>query len=141
MCLAYDDEISRDHHWGPRANVMYLREDRERIEQPLQTVLNERLPDSFQGFEVHANIGNMTGRVSHGGRRFFSTLFWETDQVPQQDVDWLSLCEVDLFHVTAGDVVYDGTWRTDSSPSRPGLLSRQRMEEATRRLVYVRHGP
>ena len=36
--------------------------------------------------------------------------------MPAQDLDWLALCEVDLFHVTAGEVVYDG----------PGELTRRR---------------
>ena len=29
--LGLDDEISRDHHWGPRANVLYLRQDAGRL--------------------------------------------------------------------------------------------------------------
>ncbi len=105
--LGFDDEISRDHHWGPRANVMYLREDREQIEQPLRAVLSEKLPDTFQGYEVHANIGNLTGVCQATIEDFFER-FLGTDQLPQQDVDWTALCEVDLFHVTAGEVVYDG---------------------------------
>ena len=42
--------------------------------------------------------------------------FLQTDQLPACDLDWLNLCEVDLFHVTAGQVVYDG----------PGELTRRR---------------
>jgi len=113
--LGYDDQLSRDHHWGPRANVMYLREDRDRIVGPLHAVLDEKLPDSFQGFEVHANVGNLTG-VCHAAVEDFFERFLGTDQLPQRDADWLSLCEVDLFHVTAGEVVYDG----------PGELARRR---------------
>jgi len=106
--LGFDDEISRDHHWGPRANVMFLREDCERIQQPLQTVLNEKLPDSYQGCEVRANVGNLTGVCVCAVEDFFQR-FLGTDELPQQEIDWLALCEVDLFHVTAGQVVYDGT--------------------------------
>lgn len=113
--LGLDDEISRDHHWGPRANVLYLREDAGRLKRRLTTVLDERMPREFRGYEVHVNIGNLTGVCATVVEDFFER-FLQTDQLPARDVDWLKFCEVDLFHVTAGQVVYDG----------PGEFTRRR---------------
>ena len=113
--LGLDDEISRDHHWGPRANVLYLRKDAGRMRKSLSALFSEKLPRRFREFEIHVNIGNMTG-VCCGAVEDFFQRFLQTDQLPARDVDWLALCEVDLFHVTAGQVLYDG----------PGELTRRR---------------
>jgi len=104
--LGLDDEISRDHHWGPRANVMYLREDAARLEPQIRNALAQ-VPAKFGEFDVQVNIGNMTGVCCCEIESFFSR-FLGTDRFPRQDLDWLDLCEVDLFHVTGGTVVYDG---------------------------------
>jgi hypothetical protein len=113
--LGLDDEISRDHHWGPRANVLYLRSDADRLKQQLHAILKEKLPQRFREYQVHVNIGNLTGVCSSAVEDFFAR-FLQTDQLPQEDEDWLKFCEVDLFHVTAGQVVYDG----------PGEFTRRR---------------
>jgi hypothetical protein len=113
--LGLDDEISRDHHWGPRANVMYLRKDAGKLKNSLNAVFAEKLPPRFRDFDLHVNIGNLTG-VCCGAVEDFFQRFLQTDQMPTCDLDWLALCEVDLFHVTAGQVVHDG----------PGELTRRR---------------
>lgn len=105
--LGWDDEISRDHHWGPRANVMYLREEAAQLRPQVQQVLTTQLPATYQGFEVRVNIGNLTGVCSTAVEDFFAR-FLGGEGLPETDLDWIRLCEVDLFHVTAGTVVYDG---------------------------------
>jgi hypothetical protein len=104
--LGLDDEISRDHHWGPRANVMHLREDASRIEPKIQNALN-KVPSKFGQFDVQVSIGNLTG-VCYCEIETFFHRFLGSDPLPSKDLDWLGLCEVDLFHVTAGTIVYDG---------------------------------
>ncbi|MEO2047757.1 MAG: DUF4037 domain-containing protein [Pirellulales bacterium] len=104
--LGLDDEISRDHHWGPRANIMYLREDASRLEPKIRKALG-KVPTKFEQFDVQVSIGNMTGVCCCKIESFFRR-FLGTDQIPTQDLDWLAMCEVDLFHVTAGTIVYDG---------------------------------
>ena len=113
--IGLDDEISQDHHWGPRANVMYLREDAKQLRGAVTKVLTEQIPRSYGGFDVHVGIGNLTGVCCASVEDFFQR-FLGTDQLPQRDVDWLALCEVDLFHVTSGAVIHDG----------PGELTRRR---------------
>ena len=113
--MGLDDAISRDHHWGPRANVMYLRQDEARLAPRLQTILQTKLPKTWQQYEVHADLKSMISVCSSGVEAFFET-FLGIDRLPERELDWLKLCEVDLLHVTAGQVVYDG----------PGELTRYR---------------
>ncbi|MCA9234767.1 MAG: DUF4037 domain-containing protein [Planctomycetales bacterium] len=113
--IGLDDEISHDHHWGPRANVMYLRADAKRLGPAVTRVLTRRIPREFAGFEVHVGIGNLTGVCCTAVEDFFQR-FLGTDRLPQRALDWLALCEVDLFHVTGGAVLHDG----------PGELTRRR---------------
>lgn len=113
--IGLDDEISQDHHWGPRANVMYLRNDAARIRPALESVLTDDMPKHYAGFRVHVGIGNLTGICCCEVEGFFAR-FLGTDQLPQRELDWLALCEVDLFHVTGGVVLHDG----------PGELTRRR---------------
>ena len=77
--LGMDDEISRDHHWGPRANVMYLRADADRLRDKLRTLFAEKLPATYGEYAVHANIGNLTG-VCCGAVEDFFLRFLGTDQ-------------------------------------------------------------
>ena len=104
--LGLDDEISRDHHWGPRANVMYLQKDMTTLEPKIQNAFS-KLPAKFNQFDIHVNIENLTGVCSCEIEDFFQR-FLVSDRLPTADLDWLNLCEVDLFHVTAGTIVYDG---------------------------------
>jgi hypothetical protein len=104
--LGYDDQISRDHHWGPRANIMYLRQDAEDAAPKVKRILNETLPADYNGFPVQVDIGNLTGVCCCAVEDFFLR-FLGTDRLPERETEWLDLCEVDLFHVTQGTVVYD----------------------------------
>lgn len=113
--LGLDDEISRDHHWGPRANVMYLRADEARLGKRIQTILQTKLPKTYLQYEVHADLKSMISICTTSVEDFFETILGVPD-LPQRDLDWLKLCEVDLLHVTGGKVVYDG----------PGELTRYR---------------
>jgi len=112
--LGLDDPISQDHHWGPRANVMLLPEDKPLLLPRLQKAI-DKLPDDFQGFKINKNYRNLTGVCCMGINDFFHS-FLGTDKLPETETDWLRYCEVDLLHVTAGRIVIDG----------PGELTRWR---------------
>ena len=105
--LGLDDSISRDHHWGPRANIMYLREDQEALGPKVMGLIEQKVPSSFQEFDVHVDVGNQTGVCCSAVEDLFER-FLGTQKLPETDLDWLQLCEVDLLHVTSGQVVYDG---------------------------------
>ncbi|GAB4314305.1 MAG: hypothetical protein Kow0059_05990 [Candidatus Sumerlaeia bacterium] len=110
-----DDDISRDHHWGPRANVMTLPEDGARLKPRISEILERELPPTFRGFPVARGVRIMTGVCTTDLDEFFG-YFLGTAALPQRDVEWLALCETDLRHVTGGVVVIDG----------PGELTRRR---------------
>lgn len=110
-----DDEVSRDHHWGPRANIMLLPEDAENLLPKVDEVLARDLPSQFRGFTVTRDVKIMTGVCSTTIHQFFE-YFLGTAQLPESNLDWLGLCETDLNHVTGGVVVIDG----------PGELTRRR---------------
>lgn len=117
--LGLDDEISRDHHWGPRANVIYLRRDEARLGERCRAILQTKLPKTYLQYQVHADLKSMIGVCTTSLEGFFETILG-VPQLPQRDLDWLELCEVDLLHVTGGKVVYDG----------PGELTRYRQHLA-----------
>ncbi len=110
-----DDEISRDHHWGPRANVMTLAEEADSLLPAIREALPRILPARYLDHPVVTNVVIMTGVCSTSVDGFFG-YFLGTDRLPESDLEWLGLCEVDLYHVTSGVVVIDG----------PGELTRRR---------------
>lgn len=109
--LGLDDDISRDHHWGPRAAVLLPDEHANRVGE-IRATLAGKLPDAYQGYKVHLDPDNRTGVcVDH----LSSYLHWflGTSRLPEADEDWFGLCETDLLHVTAGEVFHDpGGWWT-----------------------------
>lgn len=105
--LGLDDSISRDHHWGPRANILYLREDQDTLAPKVADFIEHKVPSSFHEFEVHVDVGNQTGVCCSTVEDLFER-FLGTQSLPETNLDWLQVCEVDLFHVTSGEVVYDG---------------------------------
>ena len=115
--LGLDDNISRDHHWGPRATVMYLKKDGADM-RPKIAVALEKSPEKFRDFTVSVGIATMTGLCCAEMESYFTDVLSVSTIPPTRDADWLDLCEVDLFHVTIGKVVYDG----------PGELTRLRNE-------------
>lgn len=48
--LEYDDELSRDHEWGPRCHIWLLDEDYIKYAQDIQNVLQEQIPLEYNGF-------------------------------------------------------------------------------------------
>jgi len=99
--------------------VMFLRDDAHRLRDRIRCLFEEKLDRRYREFEVQVNVGNLTGVCCCAVEDFFQR-FLQTDHFPSCDLDWLDLCEVDLFHVTAGQVVYDG----------PGELTRLRRKYA-----------
>lgn len=109
--LGLDDEISRDHHWGPRAAVLLLDEDVGRHGLALREALTSACPPRFEGFEVHLDRSNRTG-VCVDAISSYLAWFLGRARLPERDEDWFGLCETDLLHVTAGAVFHDpaGRW-------------------------------
>ncbi|MEM8680689.1 MAG: DUF4037 domain-containing protein [Planctomycetota bacterium] len=130
--LGLDDPISRDHHWGPRANILYTRQDAEELAPPVGKLLRDDLPAHYDGHPLRVDIGNLTG-VCHSDVESFFERFLATTKLPQRDEDWLGLCEVDLFHVTSGEVVFDGlgemTARREALSYYPDAIWKKRIAD------------
>ncbi len=109
--LGVDDDISRDHHWGPRAAILLLDEDFDDCGDAVLQTLRSQLPRSFEGHPVRVERRNRTSVCvdSLGG---YLNWFLGTAKLPEADEDWFRLCEMDLLHITSGEVFHDpaGRW-------------------------------
>jgi len=109
-CIGADDEISRDHAWGPQLDVLLLDEDMGgELERTIRK-LAEKLPSDFLGYRV---LGMYPGSVDG----FFNLRVGRIEP-PTRAKDWLYCREHGIFDVTHGEVFYDG----------PGILTRRREE-------------
>jgi len=106
----FDDEISRDHNWGPRFILFMGEDDKIQFGQQVQDTLNRGLPREYAG-----------SAIQRTGHRFptspapvatpeescrFNTGF---SKAPQRDRDWLAIPEHRLFEFTAGKIFYEPT--------------------------------
>ena len=50
--LGYDDEMSRDHHWGPRVMLFLTERDQRHLSASIAATLSSNLPYSFMGYST-----------------------------------------------------------------------------------------
>ncbi|MDD2735411.1 MAG: DUF4037 domain-containing protein [Desulfuromonadaceae bacterium] len=104
-CLGFDDEISRDHDWGPGFCLWLTSSDYEQFGRSL-TAAYKNLPKVFEGFERKISEWG-DGRVGiFEIGRFYRSLIGRND-APQTVHDWLRLQETNLSVAAAGKVFYD----------------------------------
>jgi len=51
--LGFDDELSPDHHWGPRTMLFLSADDHQRYYRQIWDLLAERLPYTFLGYTTN----------------------------------------------------------------------------------------
>ena len=51
--LGFDDEMSRDHNWGPRLQLFRRRNDWEGLADDVDTALRHKLPRCFLGYPTN----------------------------------------------------------------------------------------
>lgn len=105
-----DDEISRDHNFGPRFILFMNSDDKARFGRQLQETLNQELPKEYSG-----------ASIKRTGRQFPTTAASVTTPEescrfntgftapPDEDKDWLAIPEHRLFEFTAGKIFYEPT--------------------------------
>ncbi|BDU71827.1 DUF4037 domain-containing protein [Mesoterricola silvestris] len=98
-CFGFDDEVSRDHDWGPALCLWRRREDPA---APLEAILAE-LPPTFEGFPVRATPGR-TGVLETGA---FYRRFTGLERPPETAAEWLAIPEHALAACTNGEVFAD----------------------------------
>jgi len=122
--LGYDDNISRDHHWGPRLLLFLNEEDYQRYTQKLDLVFQENLPVEFLGYSTNWSEpdpeDNMTqmlvptskGLINHRIEIHTVQSYLKKNlgiySLNLTEKDWLMLPEQKLLEFTSGKVFYDG---------------------------------
>lgn len=105
-CFGFDDEISRDHDWGPSFCLWLTREDHEAIGESLQNEL-DKLPGEFRGFAARKDSLWGRGRTGVFEIGEFYRRFIGSDQVPGSLKEWRAIPEGNLAVATNGKVFID----------------------------------
>ena len=106
-CLGLDDELSRDHDWGPGFCLWLTDEDYDRFGSTVQKVYTS-LPRSFLGFERLCENELSGGRVGVMRIGDFYERFLGLRQAPRTAGEWLSLGDTALCLATNGELFEDG---------------------------------
>ncbi len=119
--LGFDDEMSRDHNWGPRVQLVVTGEDFASHAKSIVDGFDVLKPPMFLGEPIgyrsrpHPPIvaDDALGRQEHGLEVFTSGGILRTRlalslQDPIDALTWLSLPEQRLLEITAGEVFHNG---------------------------------
>jgi hypothetical protein len=105
-CFGFDDEVSRDHDWGPAFCLWLTEDDYRLIGDSLQKAYLE-LPPILDGFGPrHASPGE-EWRVGVCRTSDFFRRFTGLDRPPAQLIEWLRIPEQNLATCTNGKVFSD----------------------------------
>jgi len=105
-CFGYDDEISRDHDWGPAFCLWLTKEDYGVIGVSLQNEVN-KLPREFAGFKAREESTWGSGRTGVFEIGEFYKRFIGFDHVPETPQEWRVIPEEYLAAATNGKVFTD----------------------------------
>jgi len=106
QCFGFDDELSRDHDWGPGFCLWLTEADYAELGEDLQAKYDE-LPMEFAGYQRGVegpHAGKRTGVFEIKG---FYRRFIRYDHVPASLAEWRSLPETYLATATNGKVFTD----------------------------------
>jgi len=106
-CFGYDDEYSRDHHWGPRVMVWLPDIYFAKLDPEIWKRVTKDLPSHFEGFEVVSGLLGGAGLEPEGISNFLMRAIGRKD-LPATFQDWLDIPEEDFAHVVNGEVWHDG---------------------------------
>jgi hypothetical protein len=115
--LGNDDELSRDHEWGPRLYIFLDKAMHATHAQRLDGALAEFLPASIEGFPTRFSIDNEIAVMSRGHgtvhhvvitwpERFLELTVGVTSK-PSTNLEWLLLNEQRLLELTRGEIFVD----------------------------------
>ncbi|MBI2194786.1 MAG: DUF4037 domain-containing protein [Planctomycetes bacterium] len=101
-----DDEISRDHHWGPRTQILLPHRMVQKCRLSFERYLDHALPAEFRGHPVLRVRQTASGVTLESLDDFFRK-FTGHARAPRRPEGWFRCTEADLFHATNGDVWHD----------------------------------
>ena len=105
-CLGFDDDISRDHDFGP-GFCLWLTEEDLAVCGPRLQAAYEALPGGFLGFSPRKPGPRSGDRVGVMGIRAFYGRFIGAEQPPQSNLRWLRLPEDKLAAAVSGEIFED----------------------------------
>ena len=139
--VGLDDEHSRDHHWGPRVNLILGRDDAGQA-PALQAHLRQTLPKEFEGLTLHHEDANRAGVTAEGIDAFFEQVLGVSEP-PETLVGWVALCEADLCHAVGGTLFCDPLGEFSARIQRftyyPDAVWRKRIADWF--ILMCSHGP
>lgn len=105
-CFGFDDDISRDHDWGPGFCIWLTADDFEAIGADLQQAY-ESLPETFEGFGPRIASPGEEARTGVNKISAFYRMYTGLDRVPESLGEWLSIPESSLATCTNGKIFAD----------------------------------
>lgn len=121
--LGFDDEVSTDHHWGPRV-MLFVEEESQPVAEQITQALAQSLPYEFHGYPTNftppdpddngtqllqpVTSGPINHRVTVQTLRgfFMDYLGFDIEQA-LEPADWLTLSEQHLRTVIGGAIYHD----------------------------------
>ncbi|MCL1857802.1 MAG: DUF4037 domain-containing protein [Oscillospiraceae bacterium] len=94
--LGYDDIVSTDHGWGP-CPILFLSDCDLHMRDELTVVFEKNLPSIYKGYSG-TNVWITT---------LNEVIEMYIGEMPQNDIDWLSISEHRLLGLTAGRIFID----------------------------------
>jgi hypothetical protein len=121
--LGFDDEMSADHHWGPRVMLFLQELDYSNKREAIDNALREQLPSSFAGFPtnfsepdpndhnvqqlIEIDGGPINHRVEIFTLRHYLLSYLNFDIEHEiEAADWLTFPEQKLRTITTPDTVF-----------------------------------
>ncbi len=104
-CFGFDDEISRDHDFGPGFCMWLAKDDYKKIGKKLQKEY-DKLPKEFMGYKRMETAGARQ-RVGVFTVGKFYKQFLGIKRAPKTEEEWLAVPETGLAHATNGEVFTD----------------------------------
>ena len=105
-CLGLDDDISRDHHWGPKVEILLPDDVFAKTDPNIWLKVAEHFPNEFDGFKLEAGYVGGPGLAPEGFSSFLGRTIGRTSP-PESDIDWLNIPEEDIVHIINGEVWHD----------------------------------
>ena len=125
-CWGYDDEISRDHDWGPGFCLWVKLDDMPTLGDTLARVY-EQLPKEYLGYSPRVALPGEEGRVGVMAVEYFYKQYTGLDHPPGNLQEWAHIPTANLALVTNGEVFHDGpgwfsSWRRVLTAEYPNDL-------------------
>ena len=105
-CFGFDDELSRDHDWGPAFCIWLDKADFRQFGTQVQAVYDS-LHMKIPGYPVRQNGIYSTGRVGCLCMQDWYIRYTGSSEGPQTLLQWLRVPESFLATATNGEVFYD----------------------------------